>query len=68
MGCITSRKQWPPEPPKRPVLRTEKKMVLRDGKWVSELVQVVDYTVDWVWLRCAGSSRPWKEDDDGVER
>lgn len=65
MGSITSRKEWPPQPRKRPVIRTEKKMRLVDGKWVSELVQVVDYTIDWPSLRCSGSSR--KEDDDGME-
>jgi len=67
MGCITSRKNWPPEPSKRPVIRTEKKMVLRDGKWVSEIVDVVDYTVDWPSLRCSGSSRSAIEDTSGYQ-
>jgi hypothetical protein len=64
VGCITSRKEWPPKPPKRPVVRTEQKMVLRDGKWVSELVQVVDYTIDWPSLRCSGSSRDDTEEKE----
>lgn len=56
MGCITSRKDWPPKPPKRAVVRAEKRLVMKDGKWVSEIVQVVDYTIDWPSLRCSGSS------------
>jgi hypothetical protein len=56
MGCITSRKKWPPDPPKRQVVRWEKRLFLEGGKWVSRVVMVTDYVVDWQALRCAGSS------------
>jgi hypothetical protein len=64
MGSITSRKQWPPEPPRRSVVRWEQKLVEENGKIVSKLVPVEDYTIDWPSLRCSGSSR---EDKEGEE-
>jgi hypothetical protein len=39
MGCITSRKEWPPKPSEKPLFRIEKKMVLKGGRWVSMLVK-----------------------------
>jgi hypothetical protein len=62
MGCITSRKKWPPDPRKRTVLRWEKRLVVENGVVVSKLVQVEDYVVDWSGLRCSGSSRSETED------
>jgi hypothetical protein len=67
MGCITSRKEWPPQPRKRPVVRTEKRLVMEGGKWVSKLVQITDYTIDWPSLRCSGSSRSAMEDTSGYQ-
>ena len=64
MGSITSRGKWPPDPPRRSVLRWEQKLVEVNGKIVSKLVQVEDYTIDWGSLKCSGSSR---EDKPGEE-
>ena len=62
MGCITSRDKWPPDPMKRVIVRYEKRLVLEGGRWVSKLVGVEDYTIDWPSLRCSGSSRGGEED------
>lgn len=68
MGCITSRGgNWPPEPSRRPIVRTEKRLVMKGGKWVSELVTVTDYTIDWPSLRCSGSSRSAAEDTSPLQ-
>lgn len=66
MGCITSR-PWPPEPPKRWIVRYEKKIVHRDGKVVSEIVPVNDYVFDWPSLRCSGSSRPGRDETSTLQ-
>lgn len=62
MGCITSRDKWPPDPSRRTVIRYEKKLVIEGVKWVSKLVPVEDYVIDWPSLRCSGSSNGKPED------
>lgn len=62
MGCITSRDKWPPEPNKRVIIRHKKKLVLEGGRWVSKVVAVEDYTIDWPSLRCSGSSHTGCDD------
>ena len=56
MGCITSREKWPPDPPKRSVLRWEKRLISENGVVVSKIVQVEDYVTDWQGLRCSSRS------------
>lgn len=65
MGCITSRDKWPPDPPRRFVVRNKWVLVSENGRVVKKLVPVEDYTIDWPSLRCSSSSRHEREGEDG---
>ena len=46
MGSITSRKEWPPKPTSY-VPQYERKLVLKDGKWVSVQVKSQSFRSSW---------------------
>jgi hypothetical protein len=56
MGSITSRSEWPPKKPKKPVPQFERRLILVNGKWVSVEVQREDYvSQQWPVQRTGGN-------------